>query len=78
MFPQESHFVNQPHGNHLVDFPVLFSNNGYAQMSFFTDKFSPSDIVGKAIAIHSGPDDYKTQPSGSSGKIIACGVIKAV
>lgn len=31
--------TNQPHGNHDGDFPVLFSNNGYARMSFFTDKF---------------------------------------
>ena len=69
---------NQPHGNHAGDFPVLFSNNGYAQISFFTDKFYPSDIIGKTVAIHLGPDDYKTQPSGGSGKIIACGVIKAV
>ena len=69
---------NQPHGNHAGDFPVLFSNNGYAQISFFTDRFSPKDIVGKTVIIHSGPDDYKTQPSGGSGEIIACGVIKAV
>jgi superoxide dismutase, Cu-Zn family len=47
-------------------------------MSFFTDRFLPRDIVGKTIAIHLGPDDYKTQPSGGSGTIIACGVIKAV
>ena len=25
---------NQPHGNHAGDFPVLFSNNGYAHMCF--------------------------------------------
>ncbi len=24
-----------PHGNHAGDFPVIFSNNGYARMSFF-------------------------------------------
>lgn len=32
--------TNQPHGNHAGDFPVIFSNNGYARMSFFTDKFN--------------------------------------
>lgn len=27
--------TNQPHGNHAGDFPVLFSNNGYARMTLF-------------------------------------------
>lgn len=68
---------NQPHGNHAGDFPVLFSNNGYARMSFFTDKFRVSDVVGRSVLIHQNPDDYRTQPSGNSGKRIACGVIVA-
>lgn len=66
---------NQPHGNHAGDFPVLFSNNGYARMSFFTDRFKPKDIVGKSVMIHQNPDDYRSQPSGDSGKRIGCGVI---
>lgn len=67
--------TNQPHGNHAGDFPVLFSNNGVAMMCFFTDKFKVSDVIGKSIIIHQGPDDYKTQPAGGSGKRIACGEI---
>lgn len=69
---------NQPHGNHAGDFPVLFSNNGYARMSFFTDKFKVEDIIGKSIIIHENPDDYRSQPAGNSGKRIACGVIYSV
>lgn len=69
--------TNQPHGNHAGDFPVLFSNNGYARMSFFTNKFTAKDVIGRSIIIHENPDDYRTQPSGNSGKKIACGVIKA-
>lgn len=68
---------NQPHGNHSGDFPVLFSNDGYARMSFFTDKFKPTDIIGKSVIIHENPDDYRSQPAGNSGKRIACGVISA-
>lgn len=68
---------NQPHGNHAGDFPVLFSNNGYARMSFFTDRFRPRDIIGRSVLIHQNPDDYRTQPSGDSGKRIGCGVIEA-
>jgi len=66
---------DQPHGNHAGDFPVLFSNNGYARMSFFTDKFFTYDIIGRSVLIHENPDDYRTQPAGDSGKRIACGVI---
>lgn len=68
--------ANQPHGNHAGDFPVLFSNNGIARMCFFTNKFKPMDAIGKSIIIHQNPDDYRTQPSGNSGKRLACGVIK--
>ncbi|MBM7587800.1 Cu-Zn family superoxide dismutase [Bacillus pakistanensis] len=67
---------NQPHGNHAGDFPVLFSNNGYARMSFFTNRFRVKDIIGKAIIIHQNPDDYRSQPAGDAGKRLACGEIK--
>lgn len=68
--------TNQPHGNHAGDFPVLFSNNGYARMSFFTNKFKVADIIAKSVVIHQNPDDYRTQPSGNSGKPIGCGVVR--
>lgn len=68
---------DQPHGHHAGDFPVLFSNNGYARMSFFTKRFLPEDVIGKSVIIHENPDDFRTQPSGDSGKRIACGVIQA-
>lgn len=69
--------TNQPHGNHAGDFPVLFSNGGYARMTFFTNKFRVPQIIGKTVVIHEGPDDYKTQPAGGSGRRLACGVIQA-
>jgi Cu-Zn family superoxide dismutase len=69
---------NQPHGNHPGDFPVIFPNNGYARMTFFTNEFKVPQIVGKTIIIHENPDDYRTQPSGASGKRLACGVIQGL
>jgi len=36
-----------------------------------------TDVMGKAIVVHESPDDYATQPSGNSGKRVACGVIAA-
>lgn len=70
--------TDQPHGNHAGDFPVLFSNDGKTVMSFFTNRFNPSDIIGKSIIIHENPDDYRSQPAGNAGKRLACGVIKCV
>ena len=66
---------NCPHPYHAGDLPPLIENNGYAYMSVLLDKFKISDIIGKVIIIHDLPDDFTTQPSGNSGKKIACGKI---
>lgn len=69
--------TDQPHGNHVGDFPSLFSNDGYARMNFFTNKFQAADVIGKTVIIHQNPDDYRSQPAGNSGKRLACGIIQA-
>ncbi len=33
------------------------------------------NVVGKAIIVHAGPDDFSSQPSGAAGSRIGCGVI---
>ena len=66
---------NQLHGNHAGDLPVIFSNNGTAIMDVFTSRFRPKDVVGRSVIIHQNPDDYRTQPTGASGKKLACGII---
>ena len=35
-----------------------------------------SDVIGRTVVIHSGPDDLHTQPAGNAGSKIACGVIR--
>tara|TARA_R110002124_G_scaffold53410_4_gene153220 strand:+ start:572 stop:1126 length:555 start_codon:yes stop_codon:yes gene_type:complete len=34
------------------------------------------NVSGRALMIHSGPDDYQSQPSGDAGNRIACAVIE--
>ena len=65
------------HPFHAGDLPPIFENNGYAYMSVFTNRFTIEEVIGKAIIIiHDRPDDFLTQPSGNSGKKIACGIIR--
>ena len=67
--------AGKPHPYHAGDLPPLFGNNGYAYMSVLTDRFTVSEVVGKVVIIHIGPDDFTTQPAGNAGAKIACGKI---
>jgi Cu-Zn family superoxide dismutase len=66
---------NCPHPAHAGDLPPLFGNGGRAFMSVLTDRFDVREILGRSVIIHASPDDFTTQPSGNSGKMIACGQI---
>lgn len=65
-----------PHPFHAGDLPPIFASGSTAAMAFVTNRFTPSDVIGRTIIIHGGEDDFHTQPSGNSGEKIACGVIK--
>jgi Cu-Zn family superoxide dismutase len=77
------------HGNptgashHAGDMPNIKSNaEGVAQVDTTAAGTSlhgdpGMDVMDKAIVVHESPDDYATQPSGNSGKRVACGVIAA-
>ncbi|MCI8553389.1 MAG: superoxide dismutase family protein [Clostridiales bacterium] len=66
----------RPHPLHMGDMPPLLSNEGYAFLAFFTDRFTVSDVVGRTVVVHDHADDFTSQPSGNSGTKIGCGVIK--
>lgn len=79
-----SHGVNSADGPHPGDFPnVTAGPNGQLVAEFFTDRLSISgetnpilDEDGSALIIHSGADDYVSQPSGDAGDRVACAVLE--
>ena len=71
-------------GPHAGDLPNVIVTDG----SFNVEHFNPNvsldgevnplaDADGSAIIVHSGPDDYESQPGGAVGDRVACGVISA-
>jgi Cu-Zn family superoxide dismutase len=67
---------NCKHPYHAGDLPPLFETKGRAFTVFLTGRFTVREIIGKTIIIHGAPDDFTSQPSGNSGKKIACGKIR--
>jgi Cu-Zn family superoxide dismutase len=56
--------------------------DGKGTVSLTTDKGSigtgeKNDVVGHAIVVHGGVDDFKSQPAGNAGPRVGCGVIAA-
>ncbi|EOS78735.1 hypothetical protein C817_03256 [Dorea sp. 5-2] len=64
------------HPAHAGDLPPLLSNNGTAWMAVYTGRFYPEDVIGHTVIIHEKADDFRTQPSGDAGAMIACGEIQ--
>ncbi len=68
---------------HMGDIGNLEANkDGQARLIFTTDKWClecddpMKNIIGKAIVIHSGVDDFHTQPTGNAGGRVGCVEIK--
>ena len=64
------------HPEHAGDMPPLLANHGYSLQMFLLNKYCVDEIIGRTVIVHAKPDDFTTQPSGNSGKMIACGEIK--
>jgi Cu-Zn family superoxide dismutase len=81
--------TGEPHGKwgdaagyHKGDIGNFTANeNGHATITKITDEWcigcgdETKDILGKAIIVHQGVDDFTSQPSGAAGARISCGGI---
>lgn len=64
-----------PHPCHAGDLPPLLRCEGRAFLAVLTGRFTMKEVMGKVVVIHSGADDFHSQPAGNPGQKIACGVI---
>lgn len=57
----------QTHGDHDGDMPVQYLDaSGRSEASFVTDRFRPRDVIGRAIILHAGDDNYANVPTGEA------------
>lgn len=55
------------HGAHTGDLPsVQRMSDGSAEITFFVDKFMAGDVVGRALIVHAGPDNFGNVPLGTA------------
>jgi len=80
----KAHGMHNPQGKHLGDLPnisVAADGTGTASITIEGDADETLakiiDADGTAIVIHTGLDDYSTDPAGAAGPRIACGVLTA-
>ncbi len=81
--------TGQDHGKwggeafHLGDVANLdVGEDGTASLTVATNLWSvgtgnDNDVIGRAVVVHAGADDFTTQPTGAAGGRIGCGVIRA-
>lgn len=71
------------HDGHAGDLGnIVADKNGEAHFDIKTSKFNliqddKHSILGRALVVHAGKDDEKTNPAGNSGERILCGVVKS-
>ena len=78
-----AHGTKAPKGPHLGDLPnITVAKDSSVSVQATTPGGSLRgqnallDQDGASVVIHSGRDDYRSQPSGESGDKIACGVVQ--
>lgn len=68
-------------GPHAGDMPNVWSDaEGRVRAEVFNPHVTLTEgdasLLGRALILHGGPDDYTSQPSGNSGDRLACAVVE--
>jgi Cu-Zn family superoxide dismutase len=59
------HVATETHGHHAGDLPSVFVNgDGTASVEFEVDKLTPNEVVGRAVVLHAGADNFGNVPVG--------------
>lgn len=66
------------HPEHSGDLPPLLVSEGIAWSIFYTSHFKIPEILSRTVIVHDMADDFRSQPSGDSGKKIGCGMIQPI
>ena len=67
--------ATEEHPAHAGDLPPLLSCGGTAYLAVRTNRFRVEDVIGRTVVIHSGADDFHSQPAGNAGTKIGCGLV---
>jgi Cu-Zn family superoxide dismutase len=72
-----------PSEHHVGDLGNIEANDqGFAIVNVVDAEMTlddgPKGVLGRALIVHSGEDDFETQPTGAAGGRVACGVITEV
>ena len=78
---EKAHGVLAEAGYHAGDLPnIHVSESGTLEIEFFSEQLKLDDNLfdadGSSLVIHTGTDDYRTDPAGGAGERVACGVIE--
>ena len=61
------HMATEVHGSHAGDLASIHLNaDGTGEMRTTKDGLSPSELVGKVVILHAGPDNFGNVPVGTA------------